>query len=103
MMELQKRQNDNRKIPDINLEMKHTLMRFLHNYMVCFHNSGINRICEKAETGQIESVIGLRCRQKNPSPRVYFRHYPLSRGLGFLSLHWRPIIDNIFIPVMEKS
>ena len=46
---------------------------------------------------QIESIIGLRCRQRNRNLRINiycrkrglpsFRHYPLTRGLGFLGLH----------------
>ena len=34
---------------------------------------------------RIESTIGLRCRQRNPTARVNrnFWHHPLTRGLGF--------------------
>ena len=55
---------------------------------------------------KIESIIDFRCRQRNPNPRVNgqyrkrclprFRHYPLTRGLEFLGLHQRPMINYFF-------
>ena len=59
-----------------------------------------------------ESIIGHRCRPRNPNPRVNglcrkrglpsFRHYPLTRGLGFLGLHRRPKIDYFSYLLLEK-
>ena len=52
---------------------------------------------------QTESIVGLRCRPRNPNPRVNgqyrkrglpnFRHIPLTRGLEFFGLHRRPMFD----------
>ena len=62
--------------------------------------------------GKIESIIGFRCRPRNHYPRVNrkcqkrglpsFRHYQLTRGLGFLGLHWRPMINYCSYLLLNK-
>ena len=62
---------------------------------------------------QTENIIGLRfgCRNYNPREKGYYRkrglsslrQYLLTRGLGFLGLHGRPMFGLFFLQITLKS
>ena len=75
------------------------MFRIIFFEILVYEISRVDCTCILKGKRKIECNIGVPVQIKKSQPSGQqrmpetFRHYPLTRGLGFLSLRWRPMFD----------
>ena len=59
--------------------------------------SYVRKIIKYRSPMQIEKSQPEGKRIMPETRKAHFRHDPLTRGLGFLGLHWRPMVESIYL------